>query len=185
MVEAAIQPHRWIRDEYEHAVSAGVFHPEARLELLDGEILEMPPQSSLHSTALQLAADGLRAIYGPGYLIRVQMPLALAPDSEPEPDITVVPGQARDYRDAHPSWALLVVEVAETSLLHDRGRTRTAYARAEVPEYWLVDLKERCVEVYREPQAGSYRVREVAHPSDTLALPALSAARIAVSDLLP
>jgi Uma2 family endonuclease len=185
MVEAAIRQHPFSRDEYEHAVAAGVFHPEARLELLEGEILEMPPQSSLHSTALQLCADALRTAFGPGYVIRVQMPLALTQDSEPEPDITVVVGHARDYRDAHPSSALLVVEVAENSLLHDRGRKQAAYARAGIPEYWIVNLKKRCVETYRDPRAGSYRVRTVALPSDMLRPPALSAAQIAVCDLLP
>ncbi|PYR46808.1 MAG: Uma2 family endonuclease [Acidobacteria bacterium] len=85
---------------------------------------------------------------------RVQSPLALSDDSEPEPDIAVVP--AGDYANAHPTRALLVIEIADTSLQKDRGIKTALYATAGIPEFWLVNLTEKIVEVHREPSSGRY-----------------------------
>ncbi len=128
--------HRFSRVQYERMTEAGVFGPEDRLELLDGEIIDMPPQKSRHATAVTLVAEALRTIFGPGATVRVQLPFCLDDRSEPEPDVAVVPGNPRDYRDAHPSRALLVCEVSDTTLAYDRGRKLAAYARAGIPEYW-------------------------------------------------
>jgi len=136
-------------------VEAGVLAPGERAELIDGEVLAMPPQGSLHATAVRLAEEALRAAFGAGYDIRVQMPLALDPSSEPEPDVAVVRGSPRDYRDAHPTSALLVVEVADTTLGYDRDQKGSLYARAGVAEYWIVNLLDRRVEVCRDPTPES------------------------------
>src|SRR5262245_14333663 len=101
---------------------AGVFQPGERVELIDGEILEMAPQKSRHAAAVTLVGDALRIAYGSGFHLRIQLPLALDPYSEPEPDVAVIVGSPRDYRDSHPTSAVLVVEVADTSLEHDRKR---------------------------------------------------------------
>jgi hypothetical protein len=114
--------HRFSRAQYERMVEAGVFEPNDRLELLDGEIIDMAPQTSRHVTAVTLVGDTLRTIFGPGVTVRVQLPFSLDDHSEPEPDVAVVPGSPRDYRDAHPSRAFLVCEVADTTLAYDRGR---------------------------------------------------------------
>ena len=103
-------------------VEAGVLAPGERAELIDGEVLAMTPQGSLHATAVVLVEEALRAAFAAGYVIRVQMPLALDPSSEPEPDVAVVRGSPRDYRDAHPTSALLVVEVANATLGYDRDQ---------------------------------------------------------------
>jgi Uma2 family endonuclease len=95
---------------------AGVFGPEDRLELLDGEIIDRAPQKSRHATAVTLVADALRTHFGPGATVRVQLPFSLDDRSEPEPDVAVVPDNPHDYRDAHPSRALLVCEVSDTTL---------------------------------------------------------------------
>jgi hypothetical protein len=117
---------------------AGVFGPEDRLELLDGEIIDMAPQKSRHATAVTLVGEALRTLFRSGATVRVQLPFSLDDRSEPEPDVAVVPGNPRDYRDAHPSRALLICEVSDTTLGYDRGRKLTAYARAGIPEYWIL-----------------------------------------------
>src|SRR2546427_3694659 len=114
----ALQVRRWTRQEYDRMVEAGVLAPGERAELIDGEVLAMTPQGSLHATAVVLVEEALRAAFATGYVIRAQMPLALDPSSEP--DVAVVRGSPRDYRGAHPTSALLVVEGAEATLGYDR-----------------------------------------------------------------
>src|SRR5690606_15575115 len=94
---------RWTRGEYEQLAKLGIFHPEERLELIEGEIFELTPQGSGHATAVVLTSEAIRERLEPDYIVRVQLPLALDDFSEPEPDIAVVPGAARDYRDFHPT----------------------------------------------------------------------------------
>ena len=91
-------------------IEAGIFHPEAHLELIEGEILSMSPQGSRHITAILLVENALRAVFSTGYLVRTQAPIALDDRSQPEPDVSVVAGTPRDYRDAHPTTVELVVE---------------------------------------------------------------------------
>jgi hypothetical protein len=109
--------------------------------------------------------------------------LALADDSEPEPDIAVVP--AGDYDRAHPAQALLVVEVAESSLQKDRGVKAALYATAAIPEFWLVNLAEKIVEVHRTPRAGRYDVIVTAGREDSLRPSPLPNVEIAASTFLP
>lgn len=189
---SAVQTRRWTREEYERLVETGIFHPEERVELLDGELVVMTPQKSIHATAIRLVEDALRIAFGSGHDVRAQLPLALDPDSEPEPDAAVVAGTPRDYRDAHPTTALLVVEVADTTLAFDRERKRSLYARAGIAEYWIVNLADRVLEVYRDPgpvpsaQYGrNYRVTQRLSASDSVSPLAAPRARITVSDLLP
>ncbi|MGE3540711.1 MAG: Uma2 family endonuclease [Candidatus Tectimicrobiota bacterium] len=183
---------RWSRKDYDVMIEAGLFPPGTHAELLDGVILEMSPQKSLHATAIRLAEEALREAFGQGYDIRVQLPLALDPDSEPEPDVAVVPGSPRDYRAAHPASAVLIVEVSDTTLTYDRERKGSLYARAGITEYWLVNIPAQRLEMYRRPglqaeayygwgyEAAHYATAE-AHVSP-LAAPQ---ARVAVVDLLP
>ena len=149
------QPHRWTRTEYERMIEAGVFHPEARFELINGEIIDMCPQGSYHATSIQVMADYIRNLFGVDYHVRIQMPLALGDSSEPEPDVAVVIGSFMDYRHAHPQTAVLVVEVANSTLAYDRLKANL-YASHAIPEYWLVNLKENCLEVFQQPENGRY-----------------------------
>jgi Uma2 family endonuclease len=103
--EAGVQPRRWTREEYHRLAELGILGPEERVELIDGEIVVMPPQSSPHYTAIRAAEEALRASFGPGYDVRVQGPLALEERSEPEPDVAVVPGTFRDDEREHPASA--------------------------------------------------------------------------------
>jgi Uma2 family endonuclease len=166
-------------------VAAGIFGPEDRVELLDGEIIEMSPEKSRHAAAVDLALEALRRAFGDGFVVRVQHPLALDDTSEPEPDLAVVPGRARDYADAHPRGAALVVEVADSSLDYDRTRKTAAYARAGIREYWIVNLVDRRLEVFRDPRAAAYESRLTFGAGDTLAPLAAAGSQVMVSDLLP
>lgn len=149
------KPHRWTRIEYERMVEAGIFHPEARFELIDGEIIDMTPQGSYHATSIQVVAEYIRHLFGKDFHVRIQMPLALGEDTEPEPDIAVVIGGFMDYRDAHPQTAVLVVEIANSTVAYDRLKAHT-YASHAIPEYWLVNLKENCLEIFQQPENGRY-----------------------------
>ena len=108
--------------------------------------------------------------------------MALASDSEPEPDLSVVPGNPMDYWDAHPATALLLVEVSDTTLEHDRRRKGSLYARANIQDYWIVNIIDRCVEVYREPHEGVYRSCQQCFPGADLSPLSAPKARISVAD---
>lgn len=182
------EPRRWTRAEYYRAYEAGVFGPEERLELLDGEIIQkMSPQLGFHAGGVARCGRLLTDAFGRGHSVRQQLPLILNDASELEPDAVVVAGDDYDWGREHPTAtdALLVVEVADTTLRFDRGRKRTAYARAGVREYWIVNLPERCVEVYRNPSRGRFQ-ESVIHGEDRIVTPlAVPEATIRVSDLLP
>jgi Uma2 family endonuclease len=181
---------RWTRGEYERLVDLGMFHGEP-LELIGGQLVVAEPQGSYHSSRLGAAADTLRAVLPPGWLLRVQMPVALDDESEPEPDLALVPGAWSDYDAAHPVRPALVVEVSASSLDFDRRDKGSLYARSRVQDYWILNLVDRLLEVYRDPAvdpAASYRwryqsIQRLAPPAvvSPLALPSV---RVAVSDLL-
>jgi Uma2 family endonuclease len=136
-------------------VGAGLLHEDERVQLIEGAILRMTPQLPPHALAIQLVADRLRDVFGAGHTVRVQVPLAISDDSEPEPDVAVVTGGARDYRDEHPSTATLVMEIADSSLMFDRHCKARIYARHGLPEYWILSLVDRSLEVYRQPSASA------------------------------
>jgi len=156
------------------------------MELIEGVVYDRPAQNSLHATAYCLVHEALRPVFlVAGYDIRGQLPLALGEDSEPEPDIAVVRGGIRDFRDGHPTTAVLVVEVADSSLLHDRKKKIPLYARAGIPEYWILNLIRRSLEVYREPLDTAYRSRAILRAGDAVSPLARPEVRVTVGDLLP
>jgi Uma2 family endonuclease len=175
----------WTRDEYDRLVAAGAFAPGARVQLVLGEIVEMTPQSAAHVTGVRLVQQRLEAVFTSGYDVRVQFPLALSADSEPEPDVAVVRGTARDYSRQHPTAAVLVVEVADSTLRFDQGPKAVMYARAAIGEYWILNLEGRVLEVYREPQPSGYAAVTVVRPEESISPQAAPGARIRVLDLLP
>lgn len=181
----SIRAKMWTREEYDRLVRAGAFHPEARVQLVQGEILEMSPQSPAHAAAIQLAHGALQAAFGPGCYVRVQMPMALGEDSEPEPDLAVVTEPPRSLVRAHPMTAILVVEVADATLHFDRSRKGAVYAVAQIPEYWIVDLAGRALEVHRDPEGSTYRT-VLRLPAGTTVNPlGAPSASLQVGDLLP
>jgi len=149
----------------------------------------MTPQGSRHATAVRLVEEALRQAFGQGFDVRVQLPLAIDPDSEPEPDLAVVPGSPRDYKDAHPRTAVLVVEVADATLAFDRERRARLYARAGIQDYWVLNLVERQLEVHRTPttsgQSPRYQDIRTITASQSIAPLGCPDVSIAVADLLP
>src|SRR5262245_1948531 len=138
--EAEYQVRKLRRVEYDRLVACALLGPEDEIELLDGQMVLKEPQYRPHATGIQLVAESLRAAFGAGFHVRVQAPVALDDASEPEPDVCVVPGEPQDYRDEHPTRPVLVVEVALTRVRFDRGRKGSLYARAGLPEYWIVNI---------------------------------------------
>jgi Uma2 family endonuclease len=170
------------RVEYDSLVEAGLLS-DARVELLLGALVSMSPQGPLHADVVRRFAEPLMRELPREFHTRVQSPLAVSDDSEPEPDLAVVP--AADYSRAHPRRALLVVEVADASLQKDRGIKAALYATAGVDEFWLVNLTERVVEVHRRPVAGRYEEVARVEVTGDLALVAFPALRIPVSTIFP
>ncbi len=183
--ESDVCHYRLSRVEYDRAVQAGAFEPDAKLELIDGNLHAMTPEGSRHALGMDLVADCLRAVFGSGFYIRIQHPLATDDHSEPEPDVAVVSGPMRDYRDAHPTSAVLVVEVSNESLRYDRTVKQRLYARSGIPEYWILALPEKRLEVYRDPAGDGYRSVTHHAAGDKVAPLARPDAQIAVDDLLP
>jgi Uma2 family endonuclease len=150
MKQAPLTRKRWRRVEYERLVDLGAFDGEP-VELLGGQLIVAEPKGSEHATAVDMADDALRAALPPGWIVRVQNPIALDDESAPEPDIAVVRGTRAEYRHAHPARPALVIEVAESSLVFDRVEKGSLYARAGLADYWIVNLVDRVLEVYRDP----------------------------------
>jgi Uma2 family endonuclease len=147
------RPRRLSRAEYDRLVELGFFDDE-RIELLHGTLVTMSPNDPGHvDPVAQLGKILFRALEDRAE-VRIQFPFIAVDDSEPEPDVAVVP--IGDYRAAHPGEALLIVEVAVTSLGKDRRIKGPLYAASGVPEYWIVNVPERCIEVHRAPADGIY-----------------------------
>lgn len=143
-------------------VEAGIFTERDRVELIDGEILEMSPEGSAHAAIADNAAQLIQAAFGRGFFVRRSHPLRLGSSSGPEPDLAVVRGKPLDYFDEHPAGAALLVEVSQSSQAFDRGTKQRLYAREGVREYWVIDLVERCLWICRRPAPTGYRsVRRV------------------------
>ena len=192
MTTSPARTRRWTRAEYERLIDIGVFRADEPLELLGGELIVSEPQNSAHYTAIGLVEDALRAALEPGWLVRSQGPIELDDESEPEPDVAVTRGTRRSYSRQHPSRPALVVEVAESSLALDRERKGSLYARARLEDYWIVNLVDRVLEVYRRPVPDPpspfgwrYASKEVLSAESFVELLAAPGARILVSDLLP
>jgi len=178
------QVHLWTRDEMVRMEDAGLFEGK-RVELLEGRIFEMPRMKTPHATALSLVEQKLQSLLPSDCYLRGQMPLSLGALDEPFPDLAVVPGGPRDYLSKHPSFALLLVEVADTSLSYDRSRKALAYASAGIPEYWIVNLPDRVVELLRSPTGTGYASKQSIPESGVLTPLFAPGTLVAVKDLLP
>lgn len=178
------QIHRWTRQQYEKIVETGVL-TEDRVELLNGSIVSMSSQNSQHATAVTLCRGALEAACGEEYFVRTKAPLALGPHSEPEPDLALISGAARDFWHEHPSRAALVVEVADTSLDKDREHKRRLYAEFGIPEYWILNLEALHVEVYQSPTADDYGKKTTHPPGDDLQPTSDPCSSLSVSPLIP
>src|SRR5262245_12326176 len=189
-LETVTHARRWSRVEYHRLADADIVGADERIELIGGHMIIKEPQHRPHVVAIQLTAQALRLAFGSGWAVQVQAPLALDDASEPEPDVSVVAGDLRDYGD-HPATAALTVEISLSRLAFDRRHKGSLYARAGIAEYWIVDVRGRRLEVYREPVPAAaapfgwrYGRIETHGPGDRATI--LSVGRtVAVDDLLP
>lgn len=183
---------RFTRDQYRALTEHGFFDGR-RVCLLHGEIIEMSAMKEPHASGISLVAGVLRAVIPTGYYVREQMPLDVNTANDPEPDVVVVPGNARTYRNSPTapdvSLALIVVEVAHTTLDQDITEKAELYATAGVQDYWVLDVENDRLLVFRDPQpvAGvtAYRTRLTLTAGDTITLLAVPGVPIAVADLIP
>lgn len=182
---------RWTVKEYLRVAELGAFRNQ-RVELIEGVIVKMPPMLSYHAATIRMSQRNLEDVFGPGHWVRIQMPLQFGRRSAPEPDLAVVVGDAENFLSAHPSTALLIVEVSDSSLYYDRGRKASLYARAGIADYWIVNLVKRQLEVRRNPVADpaqrygfGYADVTILTKADHVAPLAAPNARIAVAALLP
>jgi len=169
------------RVEYDRLVALGVFQDE-RIELLDGALYEMSPIGIPHNFAVQELNELLVVALHGRAKVRPQMSFAASEISEPEPDLTITPLVSWDSEQAN--QALLIIEVADSSLAIDRGRKRRLYASCGVPEYWIVNLPERCIEVYTVPEGNAYVRLEKYAPGQAIRLGAFSDVEVRVADVL-
>jgi Uma2 family endonuclease len=185
-------PHLWTREEYHRLGEAGILRADERVQLIEGEIIEMSPQKARHALAVLKVERVLRRIFGRRFHVRSQLPLAVGPNGEPEPDVAVVAGKPEDYAEDHPKTAALVVEVSDTTLRMDRVYKASLYARAGIAEYWVLNLVTQLLEVNRDPtpdaraQYGyAYKTRRTVEATGSITPLAAPGKPVKVADLLP
>lgn len=183
-----VRPVRFSRQQYFRLAELGFFDGK-RVERVRGEVVEMSPTDWSHVVACRRTGEALeKAFAAVGWVSRGDQPIALA-DSDPEPDVMAVAGRFEDYAD-HPTTALLIVEVAKTTLPRDTTTKVELYAEAGIPEYWVLDLVHRQLLVYRNPvidppDGTTYCTRLTFGEGDAVAPLAVPAASVRVADLLP
>jgi Uma2 family endonuclease len=170
------------RDEYDRLVELGCFEDE-RIELLEGALVEMSPQGTPHMFVIRKLTMLFAQAIGKRAVVQVQGPFAASDDSEPEPDLALIPDE--DYARVHASRAFLVVEVADSSLRKDRLIKARLYARAGVPEYWIVNLDTRVFEVHRAPEGERYARVTTHGPDETVRPEAFDDIAVRIADVLP
>ena len=170
---------KFSRAEYYALAATGAFDGE-RVELIGGFVVAMSPQNRRHALGVQRLTQWF-VEHRHGLAVRPQLPLCLAADNEPEPDLALTD---HAFETEHPSTAHLVIEVASSSLRLDRLKA-ALYAIAGVPEYWILNLEDDVVEVYRDPVGDAYRTREVVARGGCLAPRCLPGEQLSVDEILP
>ncbi len=181
---AAPRPHRFTRQEY-HRLAEFHLLADERVELLDGVIIAMSPQNSPHAATIHRLLFTLLPVVGDEAYIRVQAPIVLDDWSEPEPDIVICQPDPTDYAQHHPQadQVMVVIEVADSSLVYDQGQKAQAYAASGIPEYWVVNLADRSVAILTNPSRDRYQDEQIKSEDDTV-FP-LGGQAISVSAILP
>ena len=185
------RPLWWSVADFHRIVETGVFEGR-RPVLIRGTLIEQGTMNPPHAVCVDLTQEVLRSVFGTGWRIRVQLPLVLSLDTDPMPDVGVVAGRARDFTDHHPTTASLVVEVADSTLAMDLTEKAELYATAGVPDCWVIDLENRQLVVFRDPEplpeglgATAYRTRMALASEDSISPLAAPSSTVKVSDLLP
>ena len=184
--------HSWTVNDFEKLFDAGFFPADARLELIEGEIWKKMSQNEPHIRAILLAQYKFLQVYGSARLVCIQMPLILGEVSKPEPDIAIVQGTLRDPDALPATTAELVIEISDATLRADQTTKAALYARAQIAEYWIVNLVDRTLEVRRQPSpmeaellGHGYRSTQILLPGESIAPLGAATSPISVDELLP
>jgi Uma2 family endonuclease len=184
--QVAVTPHRWTIDEYYRMAETGILEPEARVELIDGVVVDMTPIGPGHGGHVKRGNRVFTRLLGDQAIVSVQDSVVLGPRFGPEPDLALLRPRADDYTESNPTAAdiLLIVEIADSSLVYDRGAKALLYAQAGILDYWIVNLVDGQIEVHRDPSPAGYQTIESAQRGDAISLVAFPDISIAVTDIL-
>ena len=176
---------RWTKEQYHRMGDAGLFEG-MNVELIEGEIIEMPSMNFPHWKSVVKVRDALIKVFGADYIVIDQLPISIIDESEPEPDIAVICADLESLQDL-PSTACLVVEISDATLSYDKGRKLKLYARAGIAEYWILDVKARRLIVHRAPNAEEEQFDNVQTLKETDVVSTLEVpdALIKIAELLP
>ena len=187
ITEAPFTLRQWTVKEYQKLGEMGFFHPEERVELISGNIIRMSAKGTAHTSATRRTATLLRAILENLAAVYTQDPIALDDNSEPEPDIAVVRIDPLDYATHHPtpSEVYLIIEVADSSLAYDREIKAKIYARSGIVDYWVLNVNERQLHVFREPADDGYQSEVILGEFSRISPLQFPAFNIAIGEMLP
>ena len=174
-------------DEYYRMAEVGILHADERVELIDGEIVLMAPMGKPHAVGVRRADSILQRVLEGVAIVSAQNPVHLGPHFEPEPDVAVLRIKEDEYLNQHPEPGdiLWVIEIADTTLYHDRGVKALLYAEANIPETWIMNLVEDCIEAFTQPGPDGYAQHAIYRRGDTISPSTLPDVEFAVDDLLP
>ena len=172
--------------EYRRMVEAGILSEADRVELIDGEVFEMSPIGEPHAACVDVLNELIRDRLGHSVIVRVQGPVQLDDFSEPQPDVSILKRRDDFYRTAHPrpEDIILVIEVSDTTLEYDRQIKVPLYARAGVPEVWVVNVSDERIETYANPAGGAYQTVNSHGRGDELQSAAVASLRVTAAEVL-
>jgi Uma2 family endonuclease len=183
---------RFTLSEYHRLGELGFFGPDERVELIRGEILQMPTKKTPHSVCNTRLVRILIRLLGDRAIVRGQEPIILPADSEPQPDVVIARNRADDYLSSHPEPAdiLLVVEISDSTLSYDQVRKLSIYAEDGISNYWIFNLVSNWLEVYSEPYRESrdkfgYRLKRIVLPNESVVIPGFPDLFLDLSGVFP
>jgi len=184
--ESLIKKHLTNLAEWKKMGEAGIFPPESHLELINGEIIEMAPIGSNHAGHINRLNQVFTRLTSNQAIVSIQNPLQLSDLSEPEPDLLLLKPHADFYTSRHPQPedVLLLIEVADSTLQYDQNQKLHLYARHQIPEYWIINLDDVLIEVYRKPHKGLYAEKSTLTIGEKISLSQLNDIRIKIADIL-
>jgi Uma2 family endonuclease len=185
MMSVELQRRRFTVDDYYAMAHAGILHEDDRVELIEGEIIEMASIGSRHAACVDRLNRILVRQAGEDAVVRVQNPVRLSDLSEPQPDLALLRPRTDFYAERHPlpPDTILIIEVADSTLGYDRGIKVPLYGRTGIPELWIVNLDERVVELFADPGEGRFRKRAELGSGAVLRPRLLASVRVPVDDI--
>lgn len=182
----SVQVAKFTAEQYERMIEAGVFPPDYRAELIEGEIIEMSPIGTHHSACVARLTQKLTLLLQERFIVWVQCPVWVDDYSVPQPDVAVLKPRADFYAQSRPTPAdvLLLVEVSDTTLSYDRKKKLPLYARAGIAEVWIVNVGDEKIETYADPAGGAYRTTGEVTRGDEVAPRAFPSLRLRAEEIL-